>query len=215
MLKNPCFNLSSADLSALLCSRICHDIISPVGAINNGLELLDEDGIEDEAMQLIRLSTVNAITRLKFSRLAFGHPGYNNTTIELSEIKDIINDFSAIDNKVKVYWSLGHVVVSRQNAKLLLNLFMIAYISLPKGGDLKISINHSVDESIFSLKINSDFVRFPEKFIRIMSGDMDFQIDSYDVQFYYTSLLAHENDVELSYKIIDDSSAVFFATIKN
>ena len=57
------FTLSAVDLGALLCSRICHDIISPVGAINNGLELLDEGGADLDAMNLIRTSARNASAR--------------------------------------------------------------------------------------------------------------------------------------------------------
>jgi histidine phosphotransferase ChpT len=69
------FTLSAADLAALLCSRVCHDIISPVGAINNGLELLDEGGADEDAMQLIRASARVASARLKYARIAFGAAG--------------------------------------------------------------------------------------------------------------------------------------------
>ena len=62
------FTLSAPDLAALLCSRICHNIISPVGAINNGLELLDEGGADEDAMNLIRTSARNASARLQFAR---------------------------------------------------------------------------------------------------------------------------------------------------
>ncbi len=70
--------ISALDLSALLCSRVCHDIISPVGAVANGLELLDEDVDEETreiAMGLIRSSTANASARLQFARIAFGAAG--------------------------------------------------------------------------------------------------------------------------------------------
>ena len=60
MAKNPNLTLSAADLAALLCSRVCHDVISPVGAINNGLELLDEGGADADALDLIRTSALNA-----------------------------------------------------------------------------------------------------------------------------------------------------------
>jgi hypothetical protein len=66
------FTLTATDLAALLCSRVCHDVISPVGAINNGLELLDEGGADEDAMHLIRTSARNASARLQFARIAFG-----------------------------------------------------------------------------------------------------------------------------------------------
>ena len=73
--------LSGPDLAALLCSRVCHDVISPVGAINNGLELLDEGGTDDDALDLIRTSALNASVRLKFARLAFGASGSAGASI--------------------------------------------------------------------------------------------------------------------------------------
>ncbi|AHA27882.1 histidine phosphotransferase family protein [Candidatus Liberibacter americanus] len=214
MIKNICFNHSAADLSALLCSRICHDLISPIGAISNGLELLDDAGIEEEAMQLIRMSSKHAISRLKFARLAFGHPGYTSSNFNLTEIKDIIKDFVSIDNKVDISWISSQVSISKQNAKLLLNLFMIAYVSLPKTGNIRIYIEHSAKEDVFSLEISGVLVQFPEKFIKIISGNMDYEIDSYDVQFYYTALLAYESNVELFHHIIDDKKNRFSAVIK-
>ncbi len=73
--RNPNLTLAGPDLAALLCSRVCHDVISPVGAINNGLELLDEGRCGCRAMDLIRTSALNASVRLKFARLAFGASG--------------------------------------------------------------------------------------------------------------------------------------------
>ncbi|WP_280515094.1 histidine phosphotransferase family protein [Candidatus Liberibacter africanus] len=151
--KNTCFNLSSTDLVALLCSRICHDIISPIGAIHNSLELLDEVGIEDEAMELMRVSSQNAISRLKFIRLAFGYSGSNNSSMCLQEIEQVIKDFTSIDKRVQVSWKSDRKDITRQRAKILLNVFMIACYSLPRGGDVKISVQDSGAENIFSLQI--------------------------------------------------------------
>ena len=76
------FTLTATDLAALLCSRVCHDIISPVGAINNGLELLDEGGADADAMNLIRASARNASARLQFARIAFGAAGSAGMVID-------------------------------------------------------------------------------------------------------------------------------------
>ncbi|ADR52693.1 hypothetical protein CKC_04720 [Candidatus Liberibacter solanacearum CLso-ZC1] len=214
MVNNLSFSLSSMDLSALLCSRICHDIISPIGAIHNSLELLDEEGIEDEAIQLIRLSSMNAIARLKFIRLAFCYTGSVHSLVGLDEIKQIIRDFIAIDNRITVFWVSEETDLFRKKSKLLLNLFMIAYASLLKGGEIIISIKDSTADNIFSLKINGNRVRLPEKFIQIMAQDVDLEIDSHSVQLYYTALLADENDVKLSYEIIDDQNVVLSVLTK-
>src|SRR5690554_8127201 len=77
--------LTAPELAALLCSRVCHDIISPVGAINNGLELLDEGGADEDAMQLIRASARNASARLQFARIAFGAAGSAGMQIDTGD----------------------------------------------------------------------------------------------------------------------------------
>ena len=87
--------LSGPDLAALLCSRVCHDVISPVGAINNGLELLDEGGTDDDALDLIRTSALNASVRLKFARLAFGASGSAGASIDTGEAEKAAQDFAA------------------------------------------------------------------------------------------------------------------------
>src|ERR1700755_2421458 len=83
------FTLSAPDLAALLCSRVCHDIISPVGAINNGLELLDEGGADGDAMKLIRQSARNASARLQFARIAFGAAGSAGMQIDTGDAEAV------------------------------------------------------------------------------------------------------------------------------
>jgi len=68
--------LSDLDLASLLCSRVCHDVISPVGAIANGLELMDDEDTDAEmkatALQMVKSSARTATAKLKFCRIAFG-----------------------------------------------------------------------------------------------------------------------------------------------
>ena len=87
------FTLSAAELAALLCSRVCHDIISPVGAINNGLELLDEGGADEDAMKLIRTSARNASARLQFARIAFGAAGSAGMLIDTGDAEAVATAF--------------------------------------------------------------------------------------------------------------------------
>ena len=85
--------LSALDLAALLASRVCHDIISPVGALANGLEVLEEDQGEDMhafAMELINKSARSASAKLKFSRLAFGASGSAGAHIDTGEAEEVV-----------------------------------------------------------------------------------------------------------------------------
>ena len=95
--------LSAPDLAALLCSRVCHDIISPVGAINNGLELLDEGGSDEDAMRLIRTSARNASARLQFARIAFGAAGSAGMQIDTGNAEAVASAFLA-NEKPEFEW---------------------------------------------------------------------------------------------------------------
>ena len=81
--------LSDLDLAALLCSRVCHDVISPVGAIANGLELMDDPETDAEmkatALDMVRSSAKTATAKLKFCRIAFGASGSAGAHIDMGE----------------------------------------------------------------------------------------------------------------------------------
>src|SRR4051794_30380712 len=84
--------LESLDLAALLCSRVCHDLISPVGAIVNGLEVLEDDNDESTktfALDLIKKSARQASARLQFCRLAFGAAGSAGAQIDLGDAESV------------------------------------------------------------------------------------------------------------------------------
>jgi histidine phosphotransferase ChpT len=140
MSKNHNLTLAGPDLAALLCSRVCHDIISPVGAINNGLELLDEGGADADAMDLIRTSALNASVRLKFARLAFGASGSVGASIDTGEAEKAVIDYVSADKKTEVTWSGPRAIIPKNQVKLLLNLFLVAYGAIPRGGQIDVVI---------------------------------------------------------------------------
>src|SRR5690606_5368835 len=115
------FTLSAPDLAALLCSRVCHDIISPVGAINNGLELLEEGGADEDAMMLIRRSAINASARLQFARIAFGAAGSAGMQIDTGDAEAVATAFIG-NEKPELEWVGGRALLPKNKVKLLLNL---------------------------------------------------------------------------------------------
>ncbi|MDA4847878.1 histidine phosphotransferase ChpT [Hoeflea poritis] len=190
MSSNPNLTLSGPDLAALLCSRVCHDIISPVGAINNGLELLDEGGADDDAMDLIRTSAHNASVRLKFARLAFGASGSVGASIDTGEAEKAVMDFASADNKTEIDWQGSRAIIAKNKVKLLLNLFLVAYGSIPRGGAISIILEDLETAPKFTLKATGKMVRVPPKFLEIHSGESSEPIDAHSIQPYYTVLLA-------------------------
>ena len=84
--------IGALDLAALLCSRVCHDLISPVGAIVNGLEVMEEDKDEETkvfALDLIKKSAKQASAKLQFCRLAFGAAGSAGAQIDLGDAEKV------------------------------------------------------------------------------------------------------------------------------
>ena len=192
MSMNPNLTLTGPDLAALLCSRVCHDIISPVGAINNGLELLDEGGADEDAMDLIRSSAHNASVRLKFARLAFGASGSVGASIDTGEAEKAVMDFASADNKTEITWNGARAIIAKNKVKLLLNLFLVAYGSIPRGGSITVELNDLETEPKFTLIAKGRMVRVPPKFLEIQNGSNSEAIDAHSIQPYYTVLLADE-----------------------
>ena len=192
MASNPNLTLSGADLAALLCSRVCHDVISPVGAINNGLELLDEGGADADALDLIRTSALNASVRLKLARLAFGASGSVGASIDTGEAEKALRDFAAAEKKTEITWNGPRAIIAKNRVKLLMNLFLVAYGSIPRGGSMDVTLEDPEGEAKFTIVAKGRIMRLPPKFLEINSGHVEEAIDAHSIQPYYTVMLADE-----------------------
>ena len=113
-------SLDSLDLAALLCSRVCHDVISPVGAIVNGLEVLEDDSdasMRDFALDLIQKSARQASARLQFARLAFGAAGSAGASIDLGDAEQVARGLF-LDDKISFSWSSPRLLFPKNRVKL-------------------------------------------------------------------------------------------------
>jgi len=192
------FTLSAPDLAALLCSRVCHDIISPVGAINNGLELLDEGGADEDAMNLIRVSARNASARLQFARIAFGAAGSAGMLIDTGDAEAVAIAFLK-NEKPELVWNGRRALLPKNKVKLLLNLLLIANGAIPRGGRITVRLEDLETEPKFTLSASGPMVRVPPKFLELYSGNRPEEaIDAHAVQPYYTLLLAREAGMRIS-----------------
>ena len=212
MPKNPNLTLDGPDLAALLCSRVCHDVISPVGAINNGLELLDEGGSDADALDLIRTSALNAAVRLKFARLAFGASGSVGASIDTGEAEKAAKDYAAAEKKTEVTWNGPRAIIAKNRVKLLLNLFLVAYGGIPRGGNIDVVLENPEYDAKFTITIRGRMMRVPPKFIEITSGTLEEAIDAHSIQPYYTVLLADECGMELRH-VVSEDKIVFTAEV--
>lgn len=134
-------NVESIDFAALLCSRLCHDLLSPIGALNNGLELLaDENDAEmrSRCLELLAESARTSANKLKYFRLAFGSAGGFGDMVPAGEAKSAIEGIFSSTGRVNVGWLVGEENLSKAAVKILLNLSLIAGEALVRGGQLDI-----------------------------------------------------------------------------
>lgn len=132
---------SSIDFAALLCSRLCHDLLSPVGAFNNGLELMaDETDPEMRArcLDLLAESARASANKLKFFRLAFGAAGGFGDAVPAEEARQAIEGMFAATGRVKLGWLVSAERLSKTATKILMNLALIAGDALVRGGQLDV-----------------------------------------------------------------------------
>ncbi|WP_438730820.1 histidine phosphotransferase family protein [Parasphingorhabdus sp. DH2-15] len=130
---------TQTDLASLLCSRLCHDLLSPVGALNNGLELLADENdpeMRKRCLDLLDESARAAAQKLKFYRLAFGAAGGFGDQVDASEAKSLIAGLLVDKSSIKLDWQVSSPTMPKAGIKILLNLCLIAVEALVRGGDL-------------------------------------------------------------------------------
>ena len=132
--------LEGLDLAALLCSRVCHDLISPVGAVINGIEVIEDDADEQTrtfALELIKKSATTASARLQFCRIAFGAAGSAGASIDTGDAENVARGMME-DDKTKIAWNLPRVLLAKNRVKLLLNMLLLAGGTIPRGGTITV-----------------------------------------------------------------------------
>ncbi|MTI16625.1 histidine phosphotransferase [Rhodobacteraceae bacterium RKSG542] len=200
-------HLSSLDLAALVASRVCHDIISPVGAITNGLEVLDEEGNEDMAdfaMDLIRKSARQASAKLQFARIAFGAAGSAGSEIDLGDAQTVASGFME-NEKSDLEWLLPRLLLPKNQVKLILNLLLMVNQCVPRGGTVTVAMEGDAEAPLFIVAAKGKTVRVPAIVKDTISGQLPERIDAHSVQPIYTVLLANEAGLKLEISQDDES----------
>ncbi len=193
--------LGPLDLAALLCSRVCHDLISPVGAIINGLEVLEEDKDEETktfALDLIKKSATQASAKLQFCRLAFGAAGSAGAQIDLGDAETAARGLLA-DHKTTLTWTLQRALVPKNQAKLLLNVLLIAAAAIARGGSLSVDPVDAGDATAgFRVTAAGVNARLNPTTADLMAGNPGQPVDAHAVQPFYAGLLARDCGLTLS-----------------
>lgn len=187
-------DLDKLDLAALLCSRVCHDVISPVGAIVNGLEVLedeDDPSMKAFALDLIAKSARQASARLQFARLAFGAAGSAGAQIDTGDAENVARGFIQ-DDRTSLEWQVPRVLSPKNKVKLLLNLIMVAASTIPRGGRIAVVATGEGDSGGFRLTTAGSHSRIPAHLVELLAGHAPEggTLDAHAIQPHYTGLLA-------------------------
>ena len=188
--------LEPLDLAALLCSRVCHDVISPVGAIVNGLEVLEEDkdeSMREFALDLIRKSAHTASARLQFCRLAFGAAGSAGAAIDTGDAEKVARGLIA-DDRTQLIWDAPRAFMPKNKDKLALNLCLIAAACIPRGGVMHVIIEGEADDIRMSVAVKGPNLKLASHVADLLEGRSESGVvDAHGIQPYFTGLVARSS----------------------
>lgn len=201
--------LSPLDLASLLCSRLCHDLLSPVGALSNGLELLADDHdpeMRQRYIDLLEQSARASSNKLKFFRLAFGSAGGFGENVSIEEPKELIEALVAGNARITLNWALGTAVLPKPAVKVLLNLAQIAIDALVRGGTLDIGAEVREGASEIVVRASGPKIAFDSLIGRALDGQLEAgELTSRSAPAHMIQQLAASLGGGLQYALTDDA----------
>jgi histidine phosphotransferase ChpT len=199
--------IEALDFAALLCSRVCHDIISPVGAITNGLEVLDEEDSEDMkafAFDLIRKSARTASAKLQFARLAFGAAGSAGAEVDLGDAETVAKRYME-GEKADLEWQAARRLLPKNQVKLLLNLLLVSLHAVPRGGKVVVTVEGDLPIPTFQIAATGPASRIPPRVADLLAGHLEEGVDAHPIQPYYAGALARDAGLVVTIDKSDDT----------
>jgi histidine phosphotransferase ChpT len=199
-------SLGPLDLAAMLCSRVCHDVISPVGAIVNGLEVLDDDSdpsMREIAMELIKKSAESASARLQFCRLAFGAAGSAGASIDTGDAEKVARGLLETE-KTSIHWKAPRLLLAKNAVKLLLNLAQVAQATIPRGGVVEVQIEGEGAAAVLDITSRGQTAKLQTGFGNLLKGEIDeVHVDAHNIQPYFAGLVARECGMTIEIEQLD------------
>jgi len=203
--------LEPMDLAALLCSRVCHDVISPVGAIVNGLEVLeDEDdaAMRDVAIELIKKSAHSASARLQFCRLAFGAAGSVGASIDTGDAESVARGLIASE-RTSLVWNATRQLLAKNKVKLLLNLCLVASATIPRGGVMTVDLSGEGDTVALQVAVKGANARLASGVAALLAGEPESgAVDAHTIQPYFAGLVARECGMEVEVTVAPEAITI-------
>ena len=179
--------MNDLDFAALLVSRVCHDLVSPVGAVVNGLEVLEDEtdlAMRADALRLVAASAEQAAARLQFARIAFGAAGSAGAELDLAEVGRIMAGLLK-GGKVELQWQAPAINWPKDWAKLLMNTVLLAADCLPRGGKVTVETSESLAPG-FHIRAAGTIARLGPEAERALLGEPGPGLDGRSIQPFLT-----------------------------
>ncbi len=168
--------MDAVEFASLLCSRLCHDLLSPVGALNNGLELLADENdpdMRERVLELLADSAKASANKLKFFRLAFGAAGGFGDLVDVREAKTAIEGLFSANNRIELGWLVNEPSLPKPAIKVLLNLALIAGDALVRGGRLDVGAEMRNGRIEIAIRAEGDRLILDPELRSALSGTSD------------------------------------------
>jgi histidine phosphotransferase ChpT len=207
------------DFASLLCSRLCHDLLSPVGAMNNGIELLADEHDPDmrqRCMDLLTESAKAAADKLKFFRLAFGAAGGFGAEVDPNEAKLVIEPMVTSSGRTALDWAVPAQMMPKRAVKILLNLVLLANDTLVRGGTLFVGAETRAGEQEIVIQASGPKILMDSAVREALTGQLDpAAVDTRTAAAWMAHKLAVQDGGMLQLAEPDDEHLVIGALIRN
>lgn len=207
--------MDNLKFSALLCSRLCHDLVSPVGALNNGIEILADEtdpGMIAQAAGLLEQSARQTSNRLKFYRLAFGAAGGFGSIIGLREAHEAMEALFS-DAKVELDFDPGDQTLAVPVVKLMLNLALVAGEAIIRGGNLAVEVSEDEGGLEISCAASANRIIVQKNIRRALLGELpEEELEPKSAPAFLAALIAGQLESEIN--IQDESDTHFLLTVE-
>jgi histidine phosphotransferase ChpT len=196
--------MTEIEFAALLVSRVCHDLVGPLGAVVNGMEVLEDERdpeMRADAIKLVTMSADQALARIQFMRIAFGAAGSAGAELDLGEIGRLIEGLLQ-GGKIQVTWNVPRLYWPKDWAKLLMNATLLAADCLPRGGVVTVKTGADPQTPSFHIRAEGNHARVTEEVNQALQGE-EANVDARHVQPFLTYKLSRNVNAALTISPLD------------
>ena len=186
--------MNDIDFASFLVSRVCHDLVGPMGAVVNGLEVLEDErdaAMRADALKIVSQSAGQALARLQFLRIAFGAAGSAGAELDLGEVGRLVSGLLS-GSKVRLEWQAARANWPKDWAKRLMNATMLAADCLPRGGVVHVQTSDAASAPSFTIHASGSHAKVLEEVEKALNGEADHgMVDARGIQPFLTHKIAN------------------------